>query len=173
MIGVSKHLCGGATDLTLNSCLRLPQPRLSGILIALCCHHRCTHPLFVGSQVLSGDFSKDEFNLLWGLTSWATCGSGKPREPKEKSVKDVEAENDDPVDPHRVTEVLKNEHKDRYERLKLPREKREEIGRRTKRMLDYARAKFVEDKMGLEVKLYYYCEPEISLENTVLVAFRK
>lgn len=159
--------------MTLNSCLRLPRPRLSGILIALCCHHRCTHPLFVGSEFLAGDFAEDEFNLLWGLTSWATCGSGKPRESRSTTPRSEPGGDPENDDPHRVPEVLPNEHKDRYERLELPREKREDIGRKTKRVLDYARAKFVQEKMGLEVKLYYYCEPEISLENTVLVAFSK
>ena len=54
---------------------------LLGLMIALCCHHRCEWNTFVGKKYLieTAGFSKNEFTLLCGLTSWATCGSGKPR----------------------------------------------------------------------------------------------
>ena len=67
-------------------------------------------------------------------------------------------------------EVTENPHDLRYDRLKLPKERREEIGRKTKGLLDYARLKYVEDKLGLNAKLFYYCTPEISLENVLLIA---
>jgi tRNA:m4X modification enzyme len=54
---------------------------LLGIMIALCCHHRCDWGSFVGKKYLleKAGFSPQEFKLLCGITSWATCGSGKPR----------------------------------------------------------------------------------------------
>ena len=54
---------------------------LLGLLIALCCHHRCNWHSFVGKKYLleKAGFTQQEFTLLCGLTSWATCGSGKPR----------------------------------------------------------------------------------------------
>ncbi len=34
--------------------------------------------------LLASGFAAEDFNLLCGLTSWATCGSGKPREKKNQ-----------------------------------------------------------------------------------------
>ena len=97
VIAISKHLCGAATDLAINSLVNFVENSvpstentdqiinnktpLLGIMIALCCHHRCSWNTFVGKKYLleRAGFSPDEFTLLCGLTSWATCGSGKPR----------------------------------------------------------------------------------------------
>lgn len=97
VIAVSKHLCGAATDLALNALVNfLPnkEPKsgkesqagivenpLLGLMIALCCHHRCDWRTFAGKKYLleTVGFTRNEFTLLCGLTSWAVCGSGKPR----------------------------------------------------------------------------------------------
>ena len=98
MVAISKHLCGAATDLAINSLVNFgvtsqsltelneeqsnnKKKPLLGLMIALCCHHRCNWNTFVGKKYLLelAEFSPDEFTLLCGLTSWATCGSGKPR----------------------------------------------------------------------------------------------
>ena len=92
VIGVSKHLCGAATDLALR-CLaefsasensrQNATSKIETILIALCCHHRCDWNIYVGKEfLLRHGFKTEEFSLLCGLTSWATCGTGKPREKK-------------------------------------------------------------------------------------------
>ena len=55
MIGVSKHLCGVATDLALR-CLQTfsasgnAKGKIETILIALCCHHRCDWNIYVGKD---------------------------------------------------------------------------------------------------------------------------
>ena len=86
VVGVSKHLCGAATDLAIRS-LRtevLDRKLISGLLIALCCHHRCDWNLFVGKKFLEENgFLQSHFSLLCGLASWATCGSGRPRNQKD------------------------------------------------------------------------------------------
>ena len=55
VVGVSKHLCGAATDLTLRCVVgTLPRARFQGLMIALCCHHRCDWttgpPMWVNSS---------------------------------------------------------------------------------------------------------------------------
>eukprot|EP00095_Tigriopus_kingsejongensis_P007790 maker-scaffold370_size193435-snap-gene-0.31 protein:Tk07790 transcript:maker-scaffold370_size193435-snap-gene-0.31-mRNA-1 annotation:"trna:m x modification enzyme trm13 homolog" len=156
IVGVSKHLCGPATDLALRSCQHLEASRIRGLMIALCCHHRCVWHLFAGVEYLQElGFSREEFDLLCGLTSWATCGSGKPRGQKEP-------------DPSTASDEVEG----RYDRLKLPRERRESIGRKVKRIFDVARARYVNQTLGLKSHLYYYCDPEISLENVVLLSLR-
>lgn len=56
LVCISKHLCGSATDVTL-TCLRslcereslsASRPKLAGVGIATCCHHRCTWRDYVG-----------------------------------------------------------------------------------------------------------------------------
>ncbi len=86
IVGVSKHLCGAATDLALRSLVHrdLDRERVAGIMIALCCHHRCDWDVFVGQDFLKGrGFDEEDFDLLCGLTSWATCGTGKPRQARK------------------------------------------------------------------------------------------
>ena len=59
----------------------------------------------------------------------------------------------------------------RYDKLNLDQSKREEIGRKTKRILDAARCQFIKEKLGLKsVNLKYYTSSDISLENVVLIA---
>ena len=52
--------------------------QLKGIMIALCCHHRCSWRSYVGKQFLQEQgFSREDFQLLTSISSWATCGFGK------------------------------------------------------------------------------------------------
>lgn len=102
-------------------------------------------------------FKAEEFSLLHGITSWATCGTGKPREPPVATAEKVGI----------------NPNVDRYERLNLPRERREELGRKAKRLIDFARCKYIEQEIGLRVvKMAYYVELEYTLENVVLIAHK-
>ena len=156
MAGVSKHLCGAATDFALQ-CMGNMEKNLDAIMIALCCHHRCEWQYFVGQQYLIDKFglkSVNEFKILCGLTSWATCGSGKPRSSQENRPKPTQD----------VTSV------GRYDRLGLSQSRRELIGRQAKRILDVARCQFVRDHCCLDAKLFYYIDSDISLENVVLLA---
>ena len=58
----------------------------------------------------------------------------------------------------------------RYEKLELNQCRREEIGRKTKRILDAARANFVKENMGFKsVELKYYTTKDISLENVAII----
>ena len=56
-----------------------PPPKLSGLLIALCCHHRCTWSQLAGTQWMSGrGFSPIDAHLVTKMTSWAVCGVRSP-----------------------------------------------------------------------------------------------
>ena len=66
---------------------------------------------------------------------------------------------------HTLTACLKL----RYARLEITETTREEIGRQTKRILDYGRVKFLESKTNFSVKLKYYIESEVTLENALLI----
>jgi tRNA:m4X modification enzyme len=58
-VGIAKHLCGGATDLTLTSIKNLQgEKALEGLAIATCCHHACDTLTYVNLQ-----FVEDEIGL--------------------------------------------------------------------------------------------------------------
>jgi len=204
IVGVSKHLCGAATDLALR-CLTQTlsgvESDLGGVLIALCCHHRCDWRPYVGKEfLLEQGFTEEDFSLLTGLTSWCTCGSGLPRGDKRGKNGDTEALPDDAsevappplprvpplecppegVDPHCAKDdaeqqgVVGVSNRERYERLQLDQATREEIGRQAKRVLDWGRLRYIENiaAADMEVKIKYYVDPFISLENALIVCSR-
>ena len=50
-------------------------PELAAVLIALCCHHRCRWPQFVGRDFFEQlGLSALDFHLLCHMSSWAVCG---------------------------------------------------------------------------------------------------
>lgn len=53
-----------------------PNERLvKGVILALCCHHCCSWPQYVGRPFLQNlGFTAEDFHLLCCLSSWATCG---------------------------------------------------------------------------------------------------
>lgn len=78
VIVISKHLCGAATCLTLVALknLALSRPNLNiEVVVALCCHQRCTAGMFCQQSLISSDyFTPKEFKRVCGLCSWAVCG---------------------------------------------------------------------------------------------------
>lgn len=157
VVGVTKHLCGIATDLALRCIVngKLEGLNVSGILMAFCCHHRCTWTSYAGKEfLLNVGFTPYEFSALCSISSWATCGSGKPRSKwTEESTEETEGS----------MEI------DRYRRHGLSQEIREEIGRKCKMILNYGRLKYLE-KHGYEAKLIYYVEQNVSPENVCIIA---
>ena len=52
-----------------------PRSRVTGVIFALCCHHRVEYRSYVGHSYLSSlGFAPRDFWLLRSLSSWATCG---------------------------------------------------------------------------------------------------
>ena len=71
---------------------------------------------------------------------------------------------------HDNKDVQPIDYLNRYEKLELNQCRREEIGRKTKRILDAARAHFVKENMGFKyVELKYYTTKDISLENVAII----
>jgi len=174
VVGISKHLCGAATDLSircLTQTLDEVESELGGILIALCCHHRCDWSPYVGKEFLTEQgFTEEDFDLLSSITSWCTCGSGKPRKQLEEQLTEHEVESPEQSHPSNHPQI--NLLKDRYTRLQLDQATREEIGRQAKRVLDYGRLKYLEEVTNLDIELKYYVDPLISLENALIVCSR-
>ncbi|XP_051163267.1 tRNA:m(4)X modification enzyme TRM13 homolog isoform X2 [Leptopilina boulardi] len=155
IVGVAKHLCGSATDLTLRCLISAKEDdksirKISGLIIAFCCHHRCEYSSYVGKKYLeSCNFSADEFPILCSIASWATCGF-------EKNAK---------INNHEDTieqqEKLEND-------LKTFKE-REEMGRKVKMLLNWGRVEYLKNS-GFNCQLIYYTSVDFSLENVCIIA---
>jgi len=190
VVGISKHLCGAATDLTircLTQTLENSASEMVGMLIALCCHHRCEWNPYVGKQFLTDQgFTEEDFSLLTSITSWCTCGTGKSREsrnpaateePSSPSIERIEHAPVAVVPPEQEAgfseEIASPNITDRYARLQLDQTTRQEIGRQCKRVLDYGRLRYLQDVCDMDVKLKYYVGSFISLENALIVGTRR
>ncbi|XP_065362112.1 tRNA:m(4)X modification enzyme TRM13 homolog [Calliphora vicina] len=157
-VAVSKHLCGGATDLTLRCITQAKEKFTDFIMIALCCHHRCDWRSFVGKEFFKEhQISQREFVIITKMVSWAICGTGMSRE-RRKALENQE------LTPQEIAEINANQ------RVSLA--ERETIGFMCKRLLDYARLGYLRQH-DYEADLHYYVTREVTLENVVLLARRK
>ncbi|RZC39402.1 tRNA:m(4)X modification enzyme TRM13 -like, partial [Asbolus verrucosus] len=150
IVGVTKHLCGDATDLALRclSNVSQQQTKVLGCIMTFCCHHRCRWASYTGKDFFEGvDLTKNDFDMMCGMTSWATCGTGFSREKNSESLQTK-------------TEILNERDKE----IGLNRDQKEEVGRRCKSILNWGRLQYLE-KMGFQCFLHYYVDADVSLEN--------
>ena len=164
VVGVCKHLCGAATDLALRCLVKGRENglKITGTCMAFCCHHRCSWSSYVGKKFLTDvGFVPRQFSALCSITSWATCGSGKPRRRREKESSECERKTSNAnVDP------------DRYGKFGLTQEVREKIGRKCKMIINRGRLKYLEDH-GFSGKLIFYVDENVSPENVCVMATTK
>ncbi|XP_001358902.2 tRNA:m(4)X modification enzyme TRM13 homolog [Drosophila pseudoobscura] len=150
-VALSKHLCGAATDLTLRCVLAHRTAPTDYILIALCCHHRCSWRSYVGQTWLqAAGLGHREFAIITKMVSWAVCGTGVSRE-RRKAMAEAHEELGEPPTQ------------------RLTREQREQIGYQCKRVLDQGRLEHLRSN-GFDASLKFYVPREITLENVVLIA---
>ncbi|XP_038219039.1 tRNA:m(4)X modification enzyme TRM13 homolog isoform X2 [Zerene cesonia] len=162
VVGFAKHLCGVATDYSMR-CLTAAGSRgkARGLVLATCCHHRCMRGAYVANQQLQElGIDADDFNVILGVVSWATCGDGRSRDKKLDSSLDAE-------DRTFNTENLENEVGTKA--LGLSRDAREEVGRRAKALLDWGRVLYLRG-CGFDARLAYYVHNSVSLENVCIIA---
>ncbi|ANZ74999.1 BA75_02645T0 [Komagataella pastoris] len=149
-IVVSKHLCGVATDLTLQ-CLEnyektVSDSKLAGCLIAMCCRHCCHYDnLLPGSKkflISKFGISERQFYFLTKICSWATNG-------KRPEISDQDG-------------------KDHFSGYCLA--ERKIIGLKARRVIDESRRASV---TNYTTHLFHYVSEETSLENTCLLLLKK
>ncbi|XP_076275542.1 tRNA:m(4)X modification enzyme TRM13 homolog [Rhynchophorus ferrugineus] len=157
IVGVTKHLCGEATDFAIRCMtnLNLNRGKLCGCLLTFCCHHRCSWTSYVGkSFFMNVGLTKEEFNIMCGLSSWATCGIGLSSEYKAKFNQNKE-------------ELVQKENTFEYG---LTRQEREEIGRKCKNIINWGRLNYLESQ-GLSSFLHNYVTKDTTLENVCIVSY--
>jgi hypothetical protein len=196
VVGISKHLCGGATDMALRSLARYrragsateteetqeqeqqqQQQRilpLAGLMMALCCHHRCTVDSYVALEFITQDcgFTEDEFSLLSCMSSWATCGQriSQQCERSERNDNDndcvaTEDEKDGDLTHDEPDDLV--HHSAVTTRAGLTLHERRRVGLKCKNLINIGRRDFCR-RLGLRSDLVRYTAH--SLENVVLIA---
>lgn len=105
----------------------------------------------------------EEFNVLLGIVSWATCGDGRSRERRARGAgaRDEGAGAAGGARGDRGAGGAGN--------LNLSQVQREEIGKRAKILLDWGRASYLKE-CGFDARLVYYVPSTVSLENVCIVA---
>ncbi|XP_069823657.1 tRNA:m(4)X modification enzyme TRM13 homolog [Dendropsophus ebraccatus] len=205
VIGIGKHLCGAGTDLALRCLVHdssnpggEPQSkrcrtdteqsasteppyrcRVDGVVIALCCHHRCDWQHYVGRDFFERlGLGQREFGFFQRMSSWATCGTRRTSEvenaseranPEEMDEHDPDQRNPEEIEEHDADQRNNDCNTESMDGLQLSVEERERLGRLCKLLIDRGRVDYLE-RMGYEAGLEYYTEREVSLENIILTA---
>ncbi|WBW72698.1 tRNA 2'-O-methyltransferase Trm13 [Schizosaccharomyces osmophilus] len=142
----SKHLCGAATDLTLNS---IRNSSMRAVLIALCCHHHCRWEALSSHSRLQlekwGIRGVKAFQVLRQMTGW---GINSLRENMQASGG---------ADTHYSG---------------LTHEERVQIGLKCKHIINTLR-KLDCERLGYNTRLVYYVNSDVTLENVALLARKK
>jgi len=170
IVGIGKHLCGGATDLALrclvercrNVSTDVPSKKakfenhsknVQLILIALCCYHKCTWSSFVGREFLiENGFNEVDFHRMTQLCSWAVCGHRQPGNCAADTQQEAAGAQNERSG---VTSFTASE--------------KEEVGLKCKRIIDLGRCNYLKG-FNYNTELLYYVSPNVTLENVALLA---
>ncbi|XP_061095158.1 tRNA:m(4)X modification enzyme TRM13 homolog isoform X1 [Conger conger] len=139
---------------------------VSGLAIALCCHHRCDWRHYVGKDFFrERGLGAPEFTVLQRMSSWATCGLRKAADRSDGALppgggsercEEEDHEHADDTVPSSLDGVVSAED-------------REHVGRLCKLLIDHGRVDFLRRK-GFCSSLQYYTSRDVSLENVLLTA---
>uniref|UniRef100_A0A672UDH8 tRNA:m(4)X modification enzyme TRM13 n=2 Tax=Strigops habroptila TaxID=2489341 RepID=A0A672UDH8_STRHB len=140
---------------------------VAGIVIALCCHHKCDWTHYVGREFFkSVGLGPVEFHYFQRMSSWATCGM---RETTTKgSASEESEEQTNHTEEHEQTFSKMQSGPDTLQGI-LTVEERKEIGCLCKRLIDHGRIEYLQQR-GYKAVLQYYIEAAVSLENVLLTA---
>ncbi|NXL59975.1 TRM13 enzyme, partial [Chordeiles acutipennis] len=140
---------------------------VAGIVIALCCHHKCDWTHYVGREFFKSlGLGPVEFNYFQRLSSWATCGMQETTTKASTSEESEDPTND--TEEHEQTFSKTESGSDTLQGI-LTVEERKEIGCLCKRLIDHGRIEYLQQR-GYEAALQYYTESAVSLENVLLTA---
>lgn len=142
VVGVSKHLCGVATDLTLKLIFNssLLESTFQGLVVAMCCRHACNYNQLLPESkeflALHGVASARDFNYIKVIVTWAVCGPGN----------------------------------DENHGSGLNYGEREHLGHIARRLIDESRACAINKMLAgrFHAKVYKYADSSTTLENSCL-----
>ncbi|NXP69653.1 TRM13 enzyme, partial [Ramphastos sulfuratus] len=140
---------------------------VAGIVIALCCHHKCDWTHYVGREFFkSVGLGPVEFHYFQRMSSWATCGM-RETTTKASTSEESEDQTNDPEE-HDQTFSKTESGSDTFQGI-LTVEERKQIGYLCKLLIDHGRVEYLQQR-GYKAALQYYTESAVSLENVLLTA---
>ncbi|KAM9378990.1 tRNA:m(4)X modification enzyme TRM13 homolog [Phaethornis superciliosus] len=140
---------------------------VAGIVIALCCHHKCDWTHYVGREFFkSVGLGPVEFHYFQRMSSWATCGMREITAKVSTSQESEDQTND--TEEHEQTFSKTESGADTLQGI-LSVEERKEIGCLCKLLINYGRIEYLQQR-GYKAALQYYIESAVSLENVLLTA---
>ncbi|XP_063154405.1 tRNA:m(4)X modification enzyme TRM13 homolog isoform X1 [Candoia aspera] len=150
-----------------NKCVTENWNPVVGIVVALCCHHRCEWKHYVGQDFFTRvGLGPMEFNFFKRMTSWATCGMReRTTETTRSGIQNKERRN---KDEHDQDDINPECNLDSLQGL-LTTDERKQIGHLCKLLIDHGRIKYLEQR-GYEAVLQHYTDSSVSLENVLLTA---
>ncbi|XP_047443346.1 tRNA:m(4)X modification enzyme TRM13 homolog [Mugil cephalus] len=132
-----------------------PGPVL-GIVVALCCHHRCEWRHYVGQRFFQQrGLGAAEFSAFCRMSSWATCGLRPANQDQTNHRRDEGGH-----EPAEETDAVNGF---------LTVSEREVVGRLCKLLINSGRRDFLETK-GFNSKLIQYVDEDVTLENVLLTS---
>lgn len=143
IVGISKHLCGSATDLTLSAVLKSQMKGVDGLLIAMCCRHVCQYEQLLpqSRQYLAqhGFNNERAFHILKKMVSWAVCGK-------------------------------REEESDKNHISGLSVAEREQLGFKARRLVDQSRVEAINEVLTEhKAEMFWYTSRDTTLENVALL----
>ncbi|NXU49192.1 TRM13 enzyme, partial [Turnix velox] len=140
---------------------------VAGIVIALCCHHKCDWTHYVGREFFKAvGLGPLEFHYFQRMSSWATCGMSETSTRAFTSQESQDQTND--TEEHEQTSSKTESSSDTIQGT-LTVGERKEIGCLCKLLIDHGRIEYLQQR-GYEAALQYYTESAVSLENVLLTA---
>ncbi|XP_036046390.1 tRNA:m(4)X modification enzyme TRM13 homolog isoform X4 [Onychomys torridus] len=143
---------------------------VAGIVIALCCHHRCDWRHYVGKEYFRAlGLGPEEFYYFQRMSSWATCGMRRTSlGASDITTKRKDDQNYDDEEHDDGGDRLPDGSTDRVPGV-LTADEKKNIGHLCKLLIDQGRLQYLQQK-GFRPALQYYTDPLVSLENVLLTA---
>ena len=170
IIGIAKHICGCAFDISLTSIFNYThQEKIKGLVMATCCHHICrlelVNNLNYYMDILNLNFK--EIIFLFKSTSWLFSHDEIRKIKEEKNKEDKIENNDINLDDEKIKN--KDAINNIFTKLNL---NRKYIGIISKYIIDIGRC-FCLIKKGFNKVIYLkYCSNSITTENNVILAIK-
>jgi tRNA:m4X modification enzyme len=170
IIGIAKHICGCAFDISLTSIFNYSQQeKIKGLVMATCCHHICRvellNHLYYYTDTLN--LNLKEIIFLFKSTSWLFSHDEIQKIKEEKFKKDNKDKNEIIIEDEKIKN--KEQINNIFQKYNLD---RKYIGILAKYIIDIGRCICLINK-GFSKTLYLkYCSNSITTENNVILAIK-
>ena len=176
IVGIAKHICGCAFDLSLTSIFNYEhQERIKGLVMATCCHHICRvellNHLYYYMDILK--MNVKEIIFLFKVTSWLfSHGENRKirQEKKDEKNEDEKEKENKSDDEDEEFKKNRNEINNIFTKRNID---RKYIGIIAKYIIDIGRCKCLIDRGFKKVLYLKYCSNAITTENNVILCLKE